>query len=89
MAREWRHFADDILAAAKGIETALQGKSFEEFRSDWILRLAIQRAIEIISEANRQLPDIHKAAKPEIEWRKISGIGNILRHAVFCSFRRN
>ena len=51
MAREWKHFADDILAAIDGIETALRGKSIEDLQSEWLLKLAIQRATEIISEA--------------------------------------
>jgi uncharacterized protein with HEPN domain len=35
---------------------ALDGKSFEEYQSGWLLRLATQRGIEIISEASRRLP---------------------------------
>jgi uncharacterized protein with HEPN domain len=44
------------------------------------LRFIVQRAIEIISEATRRLPEELKAAKPEIEWRSVAGIGNVLRH---------
>jgi uncharacterized protein with HEPN domain len=69
MAREWRHFADDILAAIDGIETALRGKSIEDLQSEWILKLAIQRAMEIISEASRRLPDSIKATATNIAWR--------------------
>ena len=84
MAREWRHFADDILAAIDGIETALRGKSLEDLQSEWLLKLAIQRAMEIISEASRRLPDSIKAHAPNIAWRKISGMGNVLRHEYFA-----
>lgn len=41
---------------------------------------AIERGIEIISEASRKLPPDFKATHPEIPWREIAGIGNILRH---------
>ena len=40
----------------------------------------VQRANEIISEASRRLPDELKLTRPEIEWRSIAGIGNVLRH---------
>jgi uncharacterized protein with HEPN domain len=40
----------------------------------------LQRALEVVSEATRRLPDELKAARPEIHWRSIAAIGNILRH---------
>jgi uncharacterized protein with HEPN domain len=40
----------------------------------------VQRAIEIISEASRAIPDELKSTRPEIPWPKVRGIGNILRH---------
>jgi uncharacterized protein with HEPN domain len=46
-----------------------------------MLRDAVERNIERISEASRHIPRSVKAKHPEIPWRKIAGIGNILRHA--------
>ena len=40
----------------------------------------MQRAIEIISEAVRRIPDELKARRREIDWRSIAGIGNVLWH---------
>jgi uncharacterized protein with HEPN domain len=45
-----------------------------------MLRQAIERNIEIISEASRRLPAAMKARHPEVPWRDIAAIGNILRH---------
>jgi uncharacterized protein with HEPN domain len=78
--REFRHFIDDMLDAIDGIEKALDGKSFEEYQSDWLLRLATQRGIEIISEASRRLPSEAKALRTDIPWQRVSAIGNVLRH---------
>ena len=36
--------------------------------------------MQIISEAVRTLPSEITARYPEVEWAKIAGIGNILRH---------
>src|SRR5262249_44740781 len=44
------------------------------------LRWLVQRAIEIISEASRAIPDDLTSTQPDIPWRKIRGIGNVLRH---------
>ena len=67
------------MEAIDGIGIALQGRSFEEFQADWLLRHGVQR--EIISEASRHIPENLKARRPEIPWTEIAGIGSILRHA--------
>ena len=56
------------------------GKTFADFQKDWLLRHGAQRAIEIISEASRHVPDQLKAMHPKIRWHSIAGIGNVLRH---------
>jgi len=71
----------DIIEAIDGISAALRGRTFEEFRSDWLLRHGVQRGIEIISEASRHLPEDLKSRRPEIPWSEVAGIGSILRHA--------
>jgi len=43
-------------------------------------RMIAERALEIISEASRRLPDDMKASQPHIPWRDIAAIGNHLRH---------
>nr|WP_272913705.1 HepT-like ribonuclease domain-containing protein [Sinorhizobium arboris] len=63
-----------------GIETHTAGKSLGDFERDWLLRLAIQRALEIISEATRHIPDELLTIAPDVPWKQIRGIGNILRH---------
>ena len=70
----------EIIAAIDGIQMAVAGKTFADFQKDWLLRHGAQRAIEIISEASRHVPDQLKAMHPKIRWRSIAGIGNVLRH---------
>ncbi len=80
MERKVGHTIHDILETIERVQLKTASKSFAEFETDWELRFIIQRAIEIISEATRRLPDELKATRPEIEWRSIAGIGNVLRH---------
>jgi len=55
--------------------------SDEQVRLDPILRAALERFFEIISEASRHIPEDRRTAHPHIPWRRIAGIGNFLRHA--------
>ncbi len=71
---------DDMLEAIDEIRRVTASKSFEEFRQDWLLRKGTERAIEIISEASRHLPDELKSRHPYPRWRHVAGIGNVLRH---------
>ncbi len=80
MARDQYPAIADILEAITEVERAVAGKAFSDFEADWILRRAIERAIEIISEASRRIPVAMKNLRPEIPWRDVETIGNILRH---------
>jgi uncharacterized protein with HEPN domain len=80
MERKVGHTVHDILETIERVQGKIAGKSFAEFEAEWDLRFAVQRAIEIISEATRRLPGDLKATRPEIEWRSIAGIGSVLRH---------
>lgn len=81
MKRQSRPVLSDMLDAIEGIERATATLSFEQFERDWTVRHAVQRGIEIISEAARQLPDELTERHSEIPWSAIKGVGNVLRHA--------
>jgi uncharacterized protein with HEPN domain len=57
MPREWQHFVDDMLAAISMLGEAVEGKTLEAYKRYVVLRFATQRAVEIISEASRSLPE--------------------------------
>ena len=80
MKRKFDHTLRDILETIERVQWKTRDKAFVEFVSDWELQFIVQRAIEIISEASRRIPDELKATRPEIEWRSIAGIGSVLRH---------
>ncbi len=58
----------------------LSNHTEEEFRSDFVLTAALERLVEIVSEASRRVEPAWKAEHPHVPWREIAGIGNILRH---------
>lgn len=80
MARRVDHVLHDIVEAIERIEQVTRGKSLSEFEASWQLRWLVQRAIEIISEASRAIPDELTSIEPGIPWPSVRGIGNVLRH---------
>lgn len=70
----------DMLGALdEGIEIA-RGLSFDDYRGRPIVRRAIERCAEIISEASRHVPSELKDEHPNAYWQEIKAIGNLLRH---------
>ena len=57
-----------------------KGKKKTDFKDDELRRAATERHLEIISEASRHVPAKDKANHPQIPWKDIAGIGNVLRH---------
>ena len=80
MPRKVGHAVHDMLEAIARVEQITRGKTFSEFENNWQLQWLVQRAIEIISEASRAIPDELTRGKPEIPWSQVRGIGNVLRH---------
>jgi uncharacterized protein with HEPN domain len=75
-----RLYLEHIRDAIGLIEQYVRGRQREDLDRDPMLRQAIERNIEIISEASRRVPEAMKARHPEVPWRDIAAIGNILRH---------
>ncbi len=74
-----RHMLDEIDYVA----SQLPGRDFESFTADPTLKRAFVRSLEIIGEAAKKIPDDIKASRPEIEWRKVTGIRDRLIHGYF------
>ena len=70
----------DIRDAIDGIVNTLSDASFNVYEQNWAMQRAAERGLEIISEASRHVADEYKALAPEIPWRQIAAIGNLLRH---------
>ncbi len=56
------------------------GLSFEAYVARSMTRMAVERALEIVGEAARRVSDPFKAGHPEIPWRDLIGLRNVLTH---------
>ena len=82
MDRQIKTYLSDILTSIERIESFFEGKPmrYEDYLSDWKLRLAVERSIEIIGEAMNRIMKI----EPEIpisHARAIIGTRNRIIHA--------
>jgi uncharacterized protein with HEPN domain len=80
MARPLAVVVEEMLDYIEQASSYVRGMTFEQYTSDRKTQRAVERCIEVISEASRQLPDDVKANHPDIPWRDVAGIGNIFRH---------
>jgi uncharacterized protein with HEPN domain len=83
------YYLKAIVADVRNIRAFVTGYDFETYAGDLKAQYAVERAILNISEAVRNLEKHGRRANPEfelssisldIEWAKIKGIGNIMRH---------
>lgn len=71
----------DILQNIADIRRLVGGKNRSDVESDRVQWAAFERFLEIISEASRHIPqEVKQDHGPEIPWRQIADIGNVLRH---------
>jgi uncharacterized protein with HEPN domain len=71
---------NDILRAIDGATDTIGGMTYDTYRTVYHMPRTVERCIEIVSEASRHIPDEAKARYPDVPWRQIAGIGNVLRH---------
>ena len=84
MSRDILLFLEDIEASCVKIATFIEGLSPVGFREDARTFDAVCRNLEIIGEAAKRVPEDVRLRHPEIEWRRISGLRDVLAHGYFA-----
>src|SRR5436190_12652741 len=73
-------YLGDVLDSARAIRQYIAGLTREQFEANAEKQDAVIRRFEIIGEAARHLSSAARDALPEIPWRLVSGMRNILIH---------
>ena len=71
----------DILERIENIRDFRGGMTIQEIQSDRKTEAAIERELQIITEAAARLGNQAQVLCPEANWRDVRGFGNVLRHA--------
>ncbi len=64
-------------------QVAARGRS--AFDADELMRLALERALEIAGEAATQLSDAARAKYSDVAWRELVAVRVLLAHAYHCA----
>lgn len=70
----------DIREAAARARRHVSGTSYDEFVRNEMAVDACLRTLEIIGEATRRLPEEVRALDPEIPWRQMIALRNVVAH---------
>jgi uncharacterized protein with HEPN domain len=81
--RHYKLYLKDILFAIEKIEKYTKGLSHFEFKKNSLVIDGVVRNLEIIGEASKKLPTEIKNNLPDIEWKKMTGLRDILIHEYF------
>ena len=73
----------DIIEYAAIADELIVGMDFDGFNSDRRTHMAVIRAIEVIGEAARYVPESLRRAYPAVPWTRIVGTRNIVAHGYF------
>ncbi|MEE8167450.1 MAG: DUF86 domain-containing protein [Candidatus Hydrothermarchaeales archaeon] len=83
MKREVGDYIQDVIDATNKGMRFVEGVEYEDFIHDDKTVFAVIRAIEVIGEAVKNIPEDVKMEYPEIPWRDIAGMRDKLIHAYF------
>lgn len=81
--RTYKMFVEDILDAMNKIERFISGLTYELFEANEMAIDAVIRNFEIIGEASTHIPDEIREKHPDIPWKRMIGLRNIVIHDYF------
>ncbi|KYK33633.1 MAG: DUF86 domain-containing protein [Theionarchaea archaeon] len=83
MKRDVRLYVEDILESIAKIEEYTKEMTEDGFYENTQTQDAVLRRLEVMGEAVKHIPQEIRSKYPEIPWRKIAGMRDVVIHAYF------
>jgi len=83
MPRDFETYLEDICEAIQKIQAYTAEMTQEEFEQDPKTVDAVLRNLEVMGEAAKGVPETTRSEHPEVEWRKITGLRDLIIHRYF------
>lgn len=80
MPRDYKVFLEDILDASRKVVEYTAGVSQEQFFADRKTVEAVVWNLQIIGEAAKNVPEEIRCQHPDVPWRDMSGLRDIIVH---------
>jgi uncharacterized protein with HEPN domain len=80
MSNEFLDYVEDILEAMDQAEICIEGMSYEQFEVDIRTHFAVTRALEIVGEATKRLPQHIRQQYHSIPWKGMAGMRDRIIH---------
>ena len=86
MSKDKRHYSlffEDTIDAMNKIESYIKDLDYDSFSQNNMIIDAVVRNLEIIGEAVKNIPDNIIDKYPDIPWKRMIGLRNIVIHTYF------
>ena len=81
--REYILYLEDMRQSMERIEEYLGDLDFRHFKMNYMVVDAIIRNFEILGEASKNIPKNVQIKYPEIPWKNMYGLRNLIAHEYF------
>lgn len=81
--RTLRVYLRDIAESLSRIKQYTKDMTIDQFDEDLKTKDAVIRCLTVIGEAVKNVPDDFRNEHPEIQWRKIAGMRDVIVHEYF------
>ncbi|MFH0859081.1 MAG: DUF86 domain-containing protein [Patescibacteria group bacterium] len=83
MKREFLDYVEDIIGAINDVAGFIKDIEYDDFKNNKKTVYAVIKAVEIIGEASKNIPDRIKEHYPKVPWKEMAGMRDKMTHEYF------
>ncbi|MGK7895908.1 MAG: DUF86 domain-containing protein [Xenococcus sp. (in: cyanobacteria)] len=83
MSRDLSLYLTDIINSVDRIKDYTRSMNYDDFVEDRKTYDAVIHNLHIIGEATKQVPEIIRQNYPDIPWRQVAGLRDVIAHTYF------